>query len=68
MMTSKEAQRIIDAHFKNSEAVGVTSWPNSDGSLSLTIFYIVSGDELHYFEYKVTAEDLEGRTEAMCPY
>ena len=59
-MTSKRAQHIIDAHFTNAEAVGASGEPHSDtGNLSLTIYYIVNGNENHIYRYDVTEADLE---------
>ena len=51
---AKRAQRIIDAHFKNAEAVGA-----SGENLSLTIYYIVNGNENCIYRYDVTEADLE---------
>ena len=53
-MEAKRAQRIIDAHFTNAEAVGA-----SGKSHSLTIYYIVNGNENSIHCYDVTAADLE---------
>ena len=53
-MTSKRAQRIIDVHFTNAEAVGDSGEPHS-----LTIYYIVNGNENHIYRYDVTEADLE---------
>ena len=54
-MTSKRAQHIIDAHFTNAEAVGDNGEPHS-----LTIYYIVNGNENHIYRYDVTEADSEG--------
>lgn len=59
-MTSKRAQRIIDAHFINAEAVGASGEPHSDTvNLSFTIYYIVNGNENCIHRYDVTEADLE---------
>ena len=50
-MDSKRAQRIIDAHFTNAEAVGASG--------KMTIYYIVNGNENCIYRYNVTAADLE---------
>lgn len=60
-MQVKRAQRIIDAHFTNAEAVGASGEPHSD---TLTIYYIVNGNENCICRYDVTAADLERGNEA----
>ena len=54
-MEAKRAQHIIDAHFTNAEAVGDSGEPHS-----LTIYYIVNGNENYIYRYNVTEADLEG--------
>lgn len=64
-MEAKRAQRIIDAHFTNAEAVGASGEPHSDTvNHSLTIYYIVNGNENCIYRYDVTAADLERGDEA----
>jgi len=64
-MSVKRAQRIIDAHFTNAEAVGDSRKPHSDTvNLPLTIYYIVNGNENCIYRYDVTAADLERGNEA----
>ena len=59
-MQAKRAQRIIDAHFTNAEAVGASGELHSDtGNLSLTIYFIVNGNENSIYCYDVTEADLE---------
>ena len=59
-MQAKRAQRIIDAHFTNAEAIGASGELYSDtGDLSLTIYFIVNGNENSIYYYDVTAADLE---------
>ena len=49
-MQVKRAQRIIDAHFTNAEAVGYSGG---------TIYYIVNGNENRIYLYDVTEADLK---------
>lgn len=61
-MQAKRAQSIIDAHFTNAKAVGASGELHSDnGNLSLTIYFIVNGNENSIYYYDVTAADLEMR-------